>query len=311
MKVLVVGGAGYVGGAVTDILSKSDDHSFIVYDNLLYEDSYRKEVKFVFGDVRDYEKLLFHLKYIDAVIWLAAIVGDGACAHNPEIAMAINRDSVKWLSENFQGKIIFMSTCSVYGAHDDLLDEESEVNPLSVYASTKYEAESFLMDRDAIVFRLGTLYGVSDRFARMRMDLVVNTLTYKACVDNKIQIFGGEQYRPLLHVRDTAQAIVKALDSQCQGVFNLAECNMKISDLAKILKSCFYGLEIEKVEIPYEDARNYKVDTSKAKNLLSFDPERDTLDGIFEIQGLIRSGRIKNIHSKQYSNAEFLKELKL
>ena len=117
--ILVVGGAGYVGGAVTDLLMKSG-HETRVYDALFYEESYRKPVDFVFGDVRDYDKLRTQLVWADTVVWLAALVGDPACALNPEVSIRINQDAVKWLAENFDGRIVFLSTCSVYGARDGL-----------------------------------------------------------------------------------------------------------------------------------------------------------------------------------------------
>ena len=117
MKVLVVGGAGYVGGAMTDILAGAG-HEMRVYDALLYEDSYRKQVPFAYGDIRDRKALKAHLEWADAVIWLAALVGDGACALNPEISVDLNQESLKWLANNFGGRIIFLSTCSVYGAQE-------------------------------------------------------------------------------------------------------------------------------------------------------------------------------------------------
>src|SRR5438105_3285211 len=138
MKVLIVGGAGYLGGAVTDLLLKTD-HEFLVYDALMYEEAYLKPVNFIYGDVRNREELKKHLAHADAVVWLAALVGDGACALNPEISTEINQEAVAWLSQNFDGRIIFMSTCSVYGAQDGVLTEDSPTNPLSVYAATKLE----------------------------------------------------------------------------------------------------------------------------------------------------------------------------
>ena len=95
----------------------------------------------------------------DAVIWLAALVGDGACAINPELTFEINSDSVKFLAENFNKRIVFLSTCSVYGAQEGLLDESSTINPLSAYATSKVKAEDYLKDSNAIIFRLGTLFG--------------------------------------------------------------------------------------------------------------------------------------------------------
>ncbi len=177
MNVLVVGGAGYVGGAVTDALLTTG-HCVRIYDALLYEESYRKPVDFIFGDVRDQDRLLPQLKWADAIIWLAAIVGDGACQLNPEITIEVNQEAVGWLVRHFDRRIVFMSTCSVYGAQDNVeLTEDSLTAPLSMYAASKLAAETYLRGTNAITFRLGTLFGVGDEFARVRLDLVVNTLT--------------------------------------------------------------------------------------------------------------------------------------
>ena len=167
------------------------------------------------------------------VVWLAAIVGDGACALNPDLTVDLNDRAVGRLAEQFDGRIIFTSTCSVYGANDEVLDESSAVNPLSIYAQTKLAAEGHLIGKNAITFRLGTLFGVSDHFSRIRMDLAVNVLTAKAYVYRKISVFGGNQYRPLLHVKDVGAAIVQTLETAHTGVFNLHAVNMQIVDLAE------------------------------------------------------------------------------
>ena len=137
---------------------------------------------------------------------MAALVGDGACSINPELTFEINSESVKFLAENFKKRIVFLSTCSVYGAQDGILDETSSINPLSEYASSKVQAEEYLQNSDAIIFRLGTLFGISDEFSRIRLDLVVNILVTKALTEGKLTVFGGEQWRPLLHVNDVANA---------------------------------------------------------------------------------------------------------
>src|SRR5687768_15321629 len=128
MKVLIVGGSGYIGGIVADLLLESA-HTPRVFDCLLYEESFRKPIPFVYGDVRDTRLLSEQLEWADAVVWLAALVGDGACALNPEIAVEVNQETVRWLAQHFDGRIIFLSTCSVYGAHDAILDETSPTNP--------------------------------------------------------------------------------------------------------------------------------------------------------------------------------------
>jgi nucleoside-diphosphate-sugar epimerase len=305
MKVLVVGGAGYVGGAVTDILMNAG-HEFRVYDALLYEESYRKPVTFFYGDIRDTGRLLPHMKWADAVIWLAALVGDGACALNPEITKSINQDAVQWLAQNFDGRIVFTSTCSVYGAHDKVLDEGSPVGPLSVYASTKLAAEAHLAERNAIIFRLGTLYGVSDLFARIRLDLVVNTLTVRAHRQGKISVFGGDQFRPLLHVRDAAQACVDSLGSTHRGLFNLHRQNVRIQDLAYQVRNHFPDLVIEHTPMKFQDARNYRVNSDKAHVAWGFVPTRSIDEGVEQIKELLDEGRLRDVDNPRYTNHLFL-----
>jgi nucleoside-diphosphate-sugar epimerase len=306
-NVLIVGGAGYVGGAITDLLQASNN-SVRVYDKLLYEDSYRKDVPFFYGDVRDIDKLKVQLQWADTVVWLAALVGDGACSINPELTVEINQQSVEWLSKNFDGRIIFMSTCSVYGAQTEVLTEESAANPLSIYAATKYKAETYLKNKNAIIFRLGTLFGVGDQYSRIRMDLVVNVLTAKAYSQGKMNVFGGEQFRPLLHVSDVAQAVIQNLDTKHTGVYNLCKQNVRIVDLAYQIRNHFSDCRIETTDIPFQDTRNYKVSCEKAKRDFDFKPTYSIDDGVEQLKFLIETGRIKNLNDPRYSNQLFLTE---
>lgn len=306
MKVLVVGGAGYVGGAVTDLL-RVREHDIRVYDALLYEESYRKPVPFHYGDVRSREKLLPHLKWADAVVWLAALVGDGACALNPKITAEINNDGVKWLAESFDRRIIFTSTCSVYGAQDQELDETAPVHPLSIYAATKLEAERHLLAKNALIFRLGTLFGIGDKFSRLRMDLVVNTLTVRASQRGKVTVFGGDQFRPLLHVRDAARAIVDNVESPHTGIYNLIRQNVRIVDLAYQIRNHFPDLKIESTPMQFQDSRNYRVNGQKAAGVLGFKAEASIDDGISEIKELLDSNRLRDIDNPRYTNQTYLK----
>jgi nucleoside-diphosphate-sugar epimerase len=309
MKILIVGGAGYVGGVVTDLLIQNK-YNVTVYDSLLYEDQYMKDCPFILGDVRDESKLKGLFNKFDTVVWIAALVGDGACNIDPKLTNEINFKSVEFLSQNFNGRIVFFSTCSVYGAQNQLLNENSSVNPLSLYASTKLKAENVLKNKNAIIFRLGTLFGLSDKFARLRMDLVVNTLTAKAFIENKINVFGGEQYRPLLHVRDAAKAIHESISSKEVGIFNLSLDNFKIIDIANAIKDHFSSLEILIEDIPFQDTRNYRVDNSKSLNLLNFKADILLLDGIKEIKKLLMETRIKDINNPRYTNQKFLQIFK-
>ena len=305
MKILVVGGAGYIGGLTTDLLLEAG-MDLRVYDSLIYEESYRKPVDFINGDVREHEKLKKHLDWAEAVVWLAALVGDPACAINPDLTVSINQDSVKWLSQNFDGRIVFLSTCSVYGAQDGILDESSPTNPLSVYAVTKLQAENHLLHKNAIIFRLGTIFGVGDLFSRIRLDLVVNLLTVKAHLNGKISVFGGDQFRPLLHVRDVARAVVQNVVNNNLGIFNLQKQNVRIVDLAYQIRNHFPDLIIEQTEMQFQDTRNYRVSGDKAFTILGFIPDSSIDLGIEEIKDLLVFNRIKDFENPRYSNQKFL-----
>ena len=306
MNVLVVGGAGYVGGGIVDKLK--ENHNVTVFDSLIYEESYRKDVKFVYGDIRDKDKLLSVLNKNDAVIWLAALVGDGACSINPELTFEINSESVKFLAENFKKRIVFLSTCSVYGAQDGILDETSSINPLSEYASSKVKAEEYLQNSDAIIFRLGTLFGISDEFSRIRLDLVVNILVTKALTEGKLTVFGGEQWRPLLHVNDVANAINHTLEGGVTGTFNLHYKNFKIIDIANEIIQQVPSAIIETTPMKFQDARNYQVSSEKLFNSTGFKAEVDLKSGIQEVFDLISNNRIKDVNHIRYSNQNYLKK---
>ncbi len=305
MKVLITGGAGYIGGALTDILAASK-HCVKVYDSLIYEETYRKDFDFIFGDIRDKEKLSKLLKWCDVVVWLAALVGDGACALNPDVALDVNEKSVKWLSRIYDGRIIFTSTCSVYGAHDRLLDESSSTSPLSVYASSKLTAEQHLKNKNALIFRLGTLFGVGDQFSRIRLDLVVNTMTVRAYKDEVLKVYGGKQYRPLLHVKDSARAIFENLNTSHTGIFNLNRQNINILDLSQKIKKHFPGIKILTEKMKFEDTRNYRVKNVKAKKLLNFQAKYTIDQGIEELKQLLEESRIVDVNNVRYGNQTFL-----
>jgi len=308
MKILITGGAGYVGGYLTDFLIRNG-YDVTVYDSLIYEERFLKEVKFINGDVRDYNKLLKIINNYDIVIWLAGIVGDGACSVNPELTISVNIESVKWLVDNFKGKIIFPSTCSVYGVNNDLIDEEAVPNPLSLYASSKLEAERYIIENcnDYLIFRLGTLFGLGDNHSRLRLDLVVNILSLKASLGHKLTVFGGEQWRPLLHVRDVSNAILHGIKNNIKGLYNLSNQNYIISEIAEVISSQVENVEVNLMNMKFEDLRNYKVKNDKF-SLTGFQPSYDLEYGIEQISRIVKEGRVKNTNNSVYSNASFIKE---
>jgi len=302
-NILIVGGAGYVGGTITDLIC---GRNVCVYDSLCFEDEYLKPgLEFVRGDIRDERLLGKWLDWADAVIWLAAHVGDGACTVDPAVSLQINRDCVRSLSERFHGRIVFLSTCSVYGAQDGLLTEDSPVNPLSLYAASKLEAEQFLLDKNAIIFRLGTLYGKGDNYSRIRLDLVLNVLVAHAFQTGRMKVFGGEQFRPLLHVRDAGQGIVDALGHAETGIFNLHSENIRVDDLARRVQKYFPDSRVETTNLPFEDLRNYRVSSEKARHELGFRDSRSVDEGIQELKQLFDAGRIKDLSQCRYHNHRF------
>ena len=305
MNVLLAGGAGYLGGATADELVAAG-HKVWVYDALLFEDLYlRDDVDFECGNVLDDELLLPHLKGADAVVWLAGMVGDASCAAQPEVAGLVNADVVQWLRANFDGRIVFPSTCSVYGKREGALAEDAEVAPLSVYGQTKVRAEGFLAGTNTVVYRLGTLFGMGSKMGgRFRMDLVVNGMTARACRLRAITVDGGKQWRPLLHVRDAARAMVAGLDGE-PGTYNLVGQNMRIEDLAGLVAAEVPGVQVTWTDGPQGvDLRDYRVIADKAAAVLGFYAPITVEQGIREIAKMVRSGRLASPNSPRFHNRE-------
>ncbi len=307
-KILIVGGAGYIGGYMTDVFLDKPDYEVTVYDNLLYETRFLKRVQFINGDIRDTEKLGKIINDYDIVVWLAALVGDGACAIDTKLTREINFDATKWLVDNYKGTIVFMSTCSVYGMNSDLIDEDAKPNPLSAYAETKLEAERYVIAnaKDYLIFRLGTLYGLGDAHSRLRFDLVVNILTLKAVQKEPLTVFGGEQWRPILHVRDVTHAVEYCLENNVRGLFNLSERNVEINELAMEIQKRVPGTKIIQQQMKFEDLRDYKVKNDRIM-ATGWRPKFTLGGGIEEMISVFVEKRAKNFMDPVYSNVAFLK----
>ena len=307
-NVLVIGGAGYIGGLTTDLLI-SKSYTVTVYDNLLYESRFLKDCDFIYGDIRDTDKLLrLHKKY-DEIIWLAAIVGDGACSQSPELTREVNVNSIRRFLEKTKRRITFTSTCSVYGAQNEMLTENSPTNPLSLYASTKLEAEKYVIDNGGLVFRLGTLFGLGDKYSRIRLDLVVNVLTLRALTEKKLTVFGGEQWRPIIAVRDIAGYLTEAVSRDYRGIYNLKYQNVMIKDLANRIRSVFPEVTIMQTDIKFEDLRNYRVDSSKVEEDFIFKPQTSVENEVSRMRILFEDRRIKNPNDDIYYNTKYVKAM--
>ncbi len=322
-KVLIIGGAGYIGSHLSRILLDKG-LSVRVFDKLVYGTEGIKELQvnpnfeLISGDIRNLDEIMNAMFDVDAVVHLAAIVGDPASKLLPHEAIVINYVSsiaiaslCKYLQIN---RFIFASTCSVYGKTDDkLISEEGNLNPLSLYAVTKVETEKALKAMEnqnfkPTILRFSTIYGLSER---MRFDLAANIMTAHGYFNKKIKVFGGEQWRPFLHVYDAANAIVSVLTSpfsKIEGeIFNVGSNNQnfQIKDIALILKDLIPNLEIETTD--EGDHRDYSVSFSKIEELLQFKPKHTLEEGIEEILETLKKGKYKDYRDKKYSNFLLLK----
>lgn len=306
-KILLVGGAGYIGGLTCDYLIKAG-FDVTVYDNLLYENRYLKDIPFIYGDIRDTEKLYMISKNFDIIVLMAALVGDPACSVDPFLTEEINYKSIKKFCEIVPPNkhLIFMSTCSVYGAQDGMLDEKSNTNPLSSYASTKLMAEKHILDKNGTIFRLGTVFGLGDTYSRIRMDLVVNVLTMKAVKDGIITINGGEQWRPIIAVKDIAGYVVEACKEKHKGIFVLSKENVIIRELGERIAKLIPNTKVNYTEISFQDARNYKVDNTKSLETFSYKPKINVEDEVIDMISLFQGNRVRNPEDSVYHNGAFL-----
>ena len=202
--------------------------------------------------------------------------------------------------------IVFMSTCSVYGAQDGILNEDSPTNPLSSYAATKLQAEKHVLDLGGTVFRLGTVFGLGDTYSRLRMDLVVNVLTMKAIKYGEITINGGEQWRPIIAVKDIAGYVTEACEKKHEGVYVLSLENVIIKELGERVASMIPGTKINYTEISFQDARNYKVDNSKSLEVFDYKAKVTVEEEVIRMIDMFKDGRVKDPEDKVYHNGAYL-----
>ena len=278
MKVLITGGAGYLGSNLTRHLLEVG-YTVTVLDNLMYDQVTllhlfgNPKFQFELGDVRD-KKLLQELVGLnDVIIPLAAIVGMPACKANPELTVAVNYQQVADIVEVLRDdqKLILPNTNSQYGSSDSIITEESPFNPLSLYAKTKCDAENIMLAKgNGVSLRLATVFGVSPR---MRTDLLVNDFVYKSVVDGYLVLFEAHFKRNYIHVQDIArtfQFIIEFYD-KCKGhAFNvgLSTANLSKLELAEKIKSHIPSLVIKQDDFKEDfDKRNYIVSNEKLEAL--------------------------------------------
>lgn len=321
-KVLVTGGAGYLGShLVRKLLARN--YEVTILDNFSYGDDGivvikdHPNLKIIEGDICNVKDVVKAVQGNQAIIALAAIVGDPACALNEEETLSTNYESTKVLIEIAKyyraERIVFASSCSVYGSNSDMtLNEGSWLNPVSLYAETRIMSEDVLLTSCGevvpVILRMGTLYGQS---FRMRYDLVINTLTAKAIKEGKIQIFGGDQWRPFLHVQDAAESYILAMEAEVEVVrkqlFNVGsdENNFKIGELPGFVCEVAPETEVETRD-EIADMRDYRVSFQKINRLLGFRAGFNIVDGIKEMAEAIRCNQSLNYLDDIYYNVKYL-----
>ena len=314
MRVCVTGGAGYIGACVVEELLGAG-HAVTVLDNLAYGQHdvaaglAARGATVIRGDVRDPAARRRSLAGAEALVHLAAIVGDPACAARPELADAVNVQASRALLRDAAGleRLVFASTCSNYGrmAHaGSAVDETAPLRPVSLYARQKVTIEQELPVR-ATGLRFATVYGVA---ARMRFDLTVNQFTRDLWLGRPLQVFGEQFWRPYVHVRDVAGAVALVLSAPrarvAGRVFNVGHSaeNYRKLDLVELIVGRLGRGDVSYVHRD-EDPRDYRVDFSRVRDELGFVPERTVVDGVDELVDALAQGHFADPDAACFANA--------
>jgi nucleoside-diphosphate-sugar epimerase len=321
--VLIIGGAGYIGSLTTELLLQRG-YRVRVLDRLMYGRNSLQDFtsldtfEFIEGDATDISKLAAATRNASAVVHLAGLVGDPACAVDSEFTRHANIVATRMAKEVAQGlgvhRFIFASSCSVYGATDRKVREGDALNPVSLYAQTKIDSERELLYavRDyffVTILRFATVFGHSHR---PRFDLVANLFTAQAMKEGQITVTGPDQWRPFIHARDLARAIVTVLEAEPElvqsQIFNVGDdrLNMTIGQLGEVVRrvvSPLRGVHITTRD-DVQDKRNYSVSFDKIRTQLGFQAEMTVEDGVREIVEHFRRGTYRDFRDPLYHNLE-------
>ncbi len=317
-NVLVIGGAGYIGSALLPKLL-NQGYKVRLLDLLVFgtepiaDSLNHPNLEIMQADFLRIDKVVAAMRDIDAVVHLGAIVGDPACAIDTDLTTNVNLEATRMIAEVAKGhgvqRFVFASTCSVYGAGDEILDERSALNPVSLYARSKIASEKVLMgmasdDFAPTLLRFGTIYGLS---GRTRFDLVVNLLTAKAMFDKQITVFGGDQWRPFLHVDDAALSVFDVLkapvDQVRNEIFNVGAKgeNYTIQQAAEVIHSLIPTAELLNLGED-SDPRNYRVNFDKIHRVIGYQPQWTVEKGVKQVIAAIDEGKVRDYRETRNSN---------
>ncbi|MDR2350110.1 MAG: NAD(P)-dependent oxidoreductase [Deltaproteobacteria bacterium] len=326
-SVLIAGGAGYLGQVLSEKLL-AEGMRVRVFDLFVHGPQNFSRIadnpnfSLTVGDALKIPDLREAALEVDAVVYLAAVVGDAAVAKDPELAVKLNRDAPILFRDRVSQlgtlkKFVFCSTDSCYGNRPgENLDEDSRLLPVSLYAKTKADAETrILASREAelregirgpatTVLRPGTAFGLSPR---MRFDLVLNLLVREATLKKTFVVRSGEQWRPFVHARDIAEAfrlVLKAPRDLADGkVFNVGSdaMNVKFRDLGNLISETLDAKMTIEPGVP--DLRDYRVNFGRIRSVLGFEARVSLREGILEIADALRRGVFPDPHSRAHVNA--------
>lgn len=315
MKVLILGGAGYIGSVLTPYLQEKGDEVNVL-DKFLYGSTKNKSnsVNMKYGDVCNTTDLKSAIDKTDVIVNLAAISNDPASDLNPELTWDINYKANEFIAKlalEANKRVIFASSCSVYGfSENGTFKENSQLSPVTLYAVTKMLSEKLYLQKgqDAIILRFATVYGHSPK---PRLDLVVNTMIGNSYVQSQILVNGGSQWRPIIHVKDVAHAIYLAIhvENPKHRVYNVGanEQNYQIAQLADLIAG--YLPEVEVIHAKDTiDSRSYKVDFTRVKKDLNFETKYTVADAVKEIYQAFEKREITDLGDDEYYRVKYLRK---
>ena len=320
-KIIITGGAGYIGCHVVEELINSN-YQVVVIDRLSFDSNSLNSIKnnknltIIKEDLRNVSNLEAHLNGAEAVIHLAALVGEAACNISESESISINYDATIRLCDLARKskvkKFIFMSTASSYGVQDinEIADENTKLNPVSLYAITKINSEKELLEKfsedlNITIFRPSTVHGVSPR---MRFDLIVNHLTLDAFRDKNISVFGPKMWRPLMWVGEPARIFKIVLEANQKliksQIFNLGSDNENFQkiDIAECLKNNFFNDLKINITDQDPDLRSYRVSFKKIKETLNYQTSKTLKSAISEILILLNNNNEIDTKSNIFRN---------